>query len=137
MQSVNPLLFVLGIALELVNRHAPLAFLVKKCLNHEELILFGYLKSRFGLFQTCLDNKLHGQGCLNLGLKVYIYGSRVGVDSLREQKKLKARKMLENGDESHLSSARFVSLRAFLHTTFLSSSASFESKSAKRSIAVS
>jgi len=30
------------------------------------------------------------------------------VDNAWEQKKLEARKMLENGDESHLSSARFV-----------------------------
>jgi len=30
------------------------------------------------------------------------------VDSAWEQYKLEARKMLENGDESHLSSARFV-----------------------------
>ena len=31
-----------------------------------------------------------------------------GVDSAWEQKKLETRKMLENGDESHLSSARIV-----------------------------
>jgi hypothetical protein len=31
-----------------------------------------------------------------------------GRDSLREQKKLEARKMLENGAESHQSAARFV-----------------------------
>jgi hypothetical protein len=34
-----------------------------------------------------------------------------GRDSLREQKKLEARKMLENGAESHQSAARFVSPR--------------------------
>jgi hypothetical protein len=32
----------------------------------------------------------------------------VGVDSAWEQYKLEARKMLKNGDESHLSSARCV-----------------------------
>jgi hypothetical protein len=31
-----------------------------------------------------------------------------GVDNVWEQEKLEARKMLEYGDESHLSSARFV-----------------------------
>jgi hypothetical protein len=34
-----------------------------------------------------------------------------GVDSLWEQEKLEARKMLENATESHTSGARFVSLR--------------------------
>jgi hypothetical protein len=34
-----------------------------------------------------------------------------GVDSLREQEKPEARKMLENGAESHQSAARCVSLR--------------------------
>ena len=34
-----------------------------------------------------------------------------GVDSVWEQKKLEARKMLENAAESHTSGARFVSLR--------------------------
>ena len=32
------------------------------------------------------------------------------MDNAWEQRKLEARKMLENGDESHLSSARFVRL---------------------------
>jgi hypothetical protein len=36
------------------------------------------------------------------------------VDSAWEQEKLEARKMFENGDESHLSSARFVS-PLFIH----------------------
>ena len=31
-----------------------------------------------------------------------------GVDSIREQKKIEARKMLENAAESHTSGARFV-----------------------------
>jgi hypothetical protein len=31
-----------------------------------------------------------------------------GVDNVREQKQLVARKILENGDETHLSDARFV-----------------------------
>jgi hypothetical protein len=46
------------------------------------------------------------------GLRYAPSGHRwVGVDSAWEQKKPKARKMLENGDESHLSSARFVRRR--------------------------
>jgi len=32
-----------------------------------------------------------------------------GVDSVREQEKLEARKMLENAAESHTSGARFIS----------------------------
>jgi len=40
------------------------------------------------------------------------------VDSVWEQKKLEARKMLENAAESPASSARFVSLR-FLGKAFL------------------
>jgi hypothetical protein len=36
------------------------------------------------------------------------------VDNAWEQRKLEARKMLENGDESHLSSARFVGRFLFL-----------------------
>jgi len=39
---------------------------------------------------------------------VCVTGRWAGVDSAWEQEKLEARKMLENGDESHLSSARFV-----------------------------
>jgi hypothetical protein len=38
-----------------------------------------------------------------------------GVDSVREQEKLEARKMLENAAESHTSGARFV--RRFLCKT--------------------
>jgi hypothetical protein len=34
-----------------------------------------------------------------------------GVDNVWEQKKLEARKMLENGAESHTSGARFVGQR--------------------------
>ncbi len=37
------------------------------------------------------------------------------ADSAGEQKKLEARIMLENGDESHLSSARFVRRKARMH----------------------
>ncbi len=37
-----------------------------------------------------------------------VNGVWAGVDSVREQKKLEARKMLENAAESHTSSARFV-----------------------------
>jgi len=36
-----------------------------------------------------------------------------GVDNAWEQKKLEARKMLENAAESHTSGARFVSLLAW------------------------
>jgi len=39
---------------------------------------------------------------------VCVTGRWAGVDSAWEQEKLEARKMLKNGDESHLSSARFV-----------------------------
>ena len=42
------------------------------------------------------------------GLTVGVTGRWAGVDSAWEQEKLDARKMLKNGDESHLSSARFV-----------------------------
>jgi len=38
-------------------------------------------------------------------------GAGAGVDNVWEQKKLEARKMLENAAESPASSARFVSLR--------------------------
>ena len=41
---------------------------------------------------------------------VCVTGRWAGVDNAWEQDKLEARKMLENGDESQLSSARFVSL---------------------------
>jgi hypothetical protein len=40
-----------------------------------------------------------------------------GVDSLWEQKKLEARKILENAAESHTSGARCVSLRSLLITS--------------------
>ena len=43
---------------------------------------------------------------------IYIHvlnrGGRAGVDSAWEQEKLEAGKMLQNGDESHLSTTRFV-----------------------------
>jgi hypothetical protein len=42
------------------------------------------------------------------GLRYWRWG---GADKVWEQKKLEARKILENGDESHLSSARFVGRR--------------------------
>jgi hypothetical protein len=44
------------------------------------------------------------------GLTVCVSRWWAGRDSLREQKKLEARKMLENGAESHQSAARFVGL---------------------------
>jgi len=40
------------------------------------------------------------------------------VDSLREQKKLEARKMLENAAESHQSAARFVGTLLTCKTPF-------------------
>jgi hypothetical protein len=43
---------------------------------------------------------------------VCVTGRWAGVDNAWEQRKLEARKMLENAAESHLSSARFV--RRFL-----------------------
>jgi hypothetical protein len=41
-------------------------------------------------------------------LTVCVIGAGVGVDYVLEQKKLEARKMHENGSESHQSSARCV-----------------------------
>jgi len=41
-------------------------------------------------------------------LTACVTGAGAGVDSAWEQRKLEARKMLENGDESHLTSARCV-----------------------------
>jgi len=41
-------------------------------------------------------------------LTVCFSGGGAGRDSLREQEKPEARKTLENGDESHQSTARFV-----------------------------
>ena len=43
------------------------------------------------------------------GLTVCVTGAGAGVDSAREQRKLEARKMLENAADSPASSARFVS----------------------------
>ena len=40
------------------------------------------------------------------------------VDSVREQKNPEARKMLENGDESHIPTARFVCPVLLLHVSF-------------------
>jgi len=40
---------------------------------------------------------------------VCVTGAGAGVDSVREQEKLEARKMLENAAESHTPTARFVS----------------------------
>ena len=42
------------------------------------------------------------------GLTVCVTGAGAGVDSVREQRKLEARKMLVNRAESPASSARFV-----------------------------
>ena len=41
-------------------------------------------------------------------LTVCVSGVWAGEENVREQKKLEARKLLENGDESHTSTARFV-----------------------------
>ena len=43
-----------------------------------------------------------------LRLTVCVTCVRAGVDSVREQEKFEARKMLENAAESHTSGARFV-----------------------------
>jgi hypothetical protein len=49
---------------------------------------------------------------LHLGcLTVCVTRKWAGVDSVREQRKLEARKLLKKAAESHLSGARFVSLR--------------------------
>jgi hypothetical protein len=50
------------------------------------------------------DGFVFALGCLT----VCVSGLWAGRDSLREQKKLQARKMLENAAESHKSTARFV-----------------------------
>ncbi len=42
------------------------------------------------------------------GITLCVIGRWAGVDSAWEQKKLEAREKLENGDESNLSSGRFV-----------------------------
>jgi hypothetical protein len=47
---------------------------------------------------------------------VCVTGAGAGVDSVREQEKLEARKMLENAAESPASSARFVSLHFMSET---------------------
>jgi hypothetical protein len=47
------------------------------------------------------------------GLTVCVSRWWAGRDSLREQEKPEARKMLENGAESHQSAARFVSRLAY------------------------
>jgi hypothetical protein len=46
-------------------------------------------------------------------LTVCVTGAGAGVDSVWEQKKLEARKMLENAAESPASSARFVGRLSF------------------------
>jgi hypothetical protein len=66
----------------------------------------------------CKDSYFHRGFSLQIGnrksqLTVCVTGAGAGVDSAWEQEKLEARKMLENGDESHLSSARFVSHRYY------------------------
>jgi hypothetical protein len=45
---------------------------------------------------------------------VYVTGRWAGVENVWEQKKLEVREMPENGDESHLSSSRFVRREASL-----------------------
>jgi hypothetical protein len=52
-------------------------------------------------------------------LTVWVTRWWTGVDSAWEQKKLEARKMLENGDESHLFSAHFVGLRLMRTRVFM------------------
>jgi len=52
-----------------------------------------------------MNYSLFGRG----GTTVCVTRKWAGVDSLWEQEKLEARKMLENAAESHTSGARFVS----------------------------
>jgi len=47
--------------------------------------------------------------CALFVLTIGVTGAGAGVDSVREQKKLEARKMLDNGAESPASRARCVS----------------------------
>ena len=49
-----------------------------------------------------------------LSSTVCVSGLRAGVDSVWEQEKLEARKMLENRADSHTSGARFVSRVLFV-----------------------
>jgi len=51
-------------------------------------------------------------------LTVCVTGAGAGVDSVWEQEKLEARKMLENAADSHTSGARFVGLTLFIDAYF-------------------
>ena len=52
----------------------------------------------------------HKKSFFGKPLTAAVIGTRwwVGWDSIREQKNIEAKKILENGDESHQSGARFV-----------------------------
>ena len=54
-----------------------------------------------------------------LNAQRFALGAGAGVDSVWEQKKLEARKMLENAAESPASSARFVGRRCCLFMSLL------------------
>ena len=65
--------------------------------------------------RTCFHNYLcYARNCPT----VCVTGAGAGVDSVWEQEKLEARKMLENAAESLASSARFVRL-GYFRTYFL------------------
>ncbi len=54
------------------------------------------------------------------GILVCVSGLWVGVDSIREQKNIEARKLLVNRAESHKSAARFFRLRIYWISCLLS-----------------
>jgi len=70
-------------------------------------------KRKAAVFTTAGDLQELG---IALSLTLQVIGSRwwAGVDSALEQRKLEARKTLENGAESHQSAARFVGRRDFV-----------------------
>ena len=66
------------------------------------------LKLDFPFHSSSTIHDFYGLLCLLRANGLRFTGRWAGVDSAWEQEKLEARKLLENGDESHLSSARFV-----------------------------
>jgi len=59
------------------------------------------------------------------GLTACVTGGGAGVDNVREQEKLEARKMLENATESPPSSARFVGARSVFTTPYFLTKVSY------------
>ena len=57
---------------------------------------------------SLVNNSSHLSGAAGSCSTVSVSGVWVGVENIREQEKLEARKMLENTAESHTSTARFV-----------------------------